>query len=162
MARLRALANEVDPSLVIASALVMKDVVPEDWYLVAMIALGGTVLVAILVALASSGIYAILSYTVAQRTREIGIRTALGAGSGSIAFTIARRALAQVGVGILLGMPVAGWLFFQLNGDPNATLLAFLAGILPGLGVLLVIGLCACTAPTLRALRIMPTEALRG
>ena len=73
--------------------------------------------------------------------------------------TVVRRALAQLGVGVLFGMPIARWMFLELEaGSPyEASLVALTLGV----SVVVVIGLLACTAPTLRALRIMPTEALR-
>jgi putative ABC transport system permease protein len=128
--------------------------------------LGGAALVAILLALATSGIYAIMSFAVSQRTREIGVRAALGASRRDIALTVARRALTQVGLGVLLGLPVAARVFFEVQEDGGAsvgtaTLGAFATAALLGLAVTVVVGTIACTWPTLRALRIMPTEALR-
>ena len=103
-----------------------------------------------------------MSFTVAERTREIGIRTALGAQRSSVVFTIAKRALVQLGLGVLLGMPMVAGLLYALKGvgrisTQSPVLLTFLVGAC----VMGVIGVLACTAPTLRALRIMPTEALR-
>ena len=125
----------------------------------AAMALGAGILVGILVMLAASGIYAIMSFSVAERTREIGIRTTLGARRGSIALTVARRAVAQLGVGVLLGMPIARWLFLQLQVGSKYP--ASVVVLILGVSVVVLIGLLACTAPTLRALRIMPTDALR-
>ena len=77
----------------------------------------------------------------------------------SVLITVVRRALAQLGVGVLFGMPIARWMFLELEaGSPyEASMVALILGV----SVVVVIGLLACTAPTLRALRIMPTEALR-
>ena len=126
------------------------------------IKIGGGILLGILVTLSASGIYALMSFTVTQRTREIGIRTALGAQPSSVVFTIAKRAFAQLGLGILLGMPIVAGLLYALKGvgrisTQSPILLTFLVGAC----VMVLIGTLACTAPTLRALRIMPTEALR-
>ena len=122
-------------------------------------ALGAVVLLGILLLLAASGIYAIMSFSVVERTREIGIRLSLGARSGSIAFTVLRRALMQLGLGVLFGMPLAAWLFLELQAGSTAQ--ASGTALAVGVGVVVLIGSVACTAPTLRALRITPTEAMR-
>ena len=105
-----------------------------------------------------------MSFSVAERTREIGIRAALGARRSRIVVTVARRALTQLGVGIILGMPMAQWLFLETTadqGDPSSVSSASVIVLILGVTVMVMVGLLACTAPTLRALRIMPTEALR-
>ncbi len=122
---------------------------------------GAGILTGILLALAASGIYALMSFTVAERTREIGIRGALGAQRSSIVFTIARRALVQLGVGVLLGMLIAGWLLSVYKSETGSAYSPVIVALILGVGVTVVIGVPACTAPTLRALRIQPTEALR-
>ena len=158
--RLRTLASEVDPIAVIAAPVALNEVLTDDWYEGAAMALGAGVLVGILLMLSASGIYAIMSFSVAERTREIGIRAALGAQRSRIAFTVVRRALAQLGVGVLLGMPIARWLFLELQA--SSTYPASVVALILGVSVMVLIGLLACTAPTLRALRIMPIEALRS
>ncbi len=111
--------------------------------------------------LSATGLYALMSFTVSQRTREIGIRTALGAGTADIVSAIARRAAIQVGVGLALGA-AWGWVLldnqrndvtFEVGNIPlTLTLTAAVAGC---------VCLLACAHPTLRGLRIQPTEALR-
>lgn len=159
--RLRAIAAEVDPNAIISSPLALNRIFEGDWYIAASVTLGGLFGVGILLALAACGIYAIMSFSVAERTREIGIRTALGAHPGQVAWTVARRSLLQLAVGAAIGTPAAWWAFMQIAEDSGSALMAFVASLLPGIGVMLVVGLAACTAPTLRALRITPTEALR-
>ena len=157
--RLRTLLSEVDPVAVLATPVALNEILTSDWYEAAAMALGAGMLVGILLMLAASGIYAIMSFSVAERTREIGIRTTLGASRGSIAFTVARRAVTQLGVGVLLGMPVARWLFLQLQSGSKYP--ASVVVLILGVSVVVLVGAVACTAPTLRALRIMPTDALR-
>ena len=109
-------------------------------------------------------IYALMSFTVAERTREIGIRSALGARHPRIFAMVARRSLAQLCVGIVLGAPIAAGVMFANQGDlgqlQNQSPLV--VTVFVALGVLVLIGLPACAVPTLRALRIKPTEALRS
>ena len=160
--RVRALASEVEPAAMVASPARLDTVYPEDWYFMAAFIAGWSLFALVLLVLAGSGIYAIMSFTVAQRTREIGIRGALGARSSDIAAAVGRRAAIQLGLGALIGMPLAGRIYFLIREDPSATLTAFVVGAVPGVVVILAVGLAACSAPLLRALRVQPTEAMRG
>jgi predicted permease len=156
--RLRQLAIEVDPSAVIDQPMPLNEVQSFAEFGRRMMVLAGTLLVGILVGLAASGTYALMSFTVTQRTREIGIRTALGAQRVGIALAIGRRALAQLAVGGVLGM-VLGLVLLE---EVLPTGVAYLFALALGPGLMVVIGLLACTGPTLRALRIAPTQALKA
>ena len=92
----------------------------------------------------------------------MGIRTALGAQRTTIAYGIARRSIAQLGLGVLLGVGPAIWLSGFSQIDAVSTRVGFGTAFGAGVGVAAVIGLLACLSPTRRALRIQPTEALRG
>ena len=70
-----------------------------------------------------------------------------------------RRALTQLAVGVAFGMHAARWFFLELQAGSREEASAVTQAL--GLGVVVLIGLSACTASTLRALRILPTEALR-
>jgi ABC-type lipoprotein release transport system permease subunit len=59
-------------------------------------------------------------------------------------------------------MPLAAWIYRSVREDAAAATTTFVAAALPGVGVMLLVGLLACTAPLLRALRIEPTEAMRS
>jgi predicted permease len=160
--RLRALVAEVDPNAVVVSPMALDRVYEGDWYIVAAMSAGLLLGVGILLALAASGIYAIMSFTVAERTREIGLRTALGAHPRQVAYAVARRSLTQLTAGVALGMPVAWFLFVKLGDGGAVSAMAFVASVVPGVLVLAGMGLASCAAPTLRALRIAPTEALKA
>jgi putative ABC transport system permease protein len=113
------------------------------------------------VALSAAGIYSVLAYSVAQRTREIGVRRALGALDGRILNMILGQGAWQLGIGLTVGLACAV-LFARL-------LSAMLAGVSPFdpptlLGVaaiLLTVALLASLVPALRAMRVNPMEALR-
>jgi predicted permease len=111
--------------------------------------------------LASMGLYGLTSYAVARRTREIGIRTALGAQPAAVRWHVLRDALRLVLVGIALGIPIAfgashllaGMLFGITSSDWSTTAAVS--------ALLLVVALLASYAPARRASRIDPTVALR-
>jgi ABC-type antimicrobial peptide transport system permease subunit len=107
------------------------------------------------------GIYGVTAHAVARRTREIGIRIALGATMSSIARLIVaegmRLIVTGVAIGLLLGAGaaqlVSGYLFDLPPLDP----LAFVGGV----SLFVAVGLAACSIPGRRAVTIAPTEALR-
>jgi ABC-type antimicrobial peptide transport system permease subunit len=105
--------------------------------------------------LSASGIHALMSFIVARRTREIGIRLALGSPPRRIVSGIFMRAFVQVAAGILAGSAVAALkIDFRVPAQ-----VAYLVG---ADAVMLVAGLVACTLPLRRALSINPTQALRA
>jgi hypothetical protein len=159
--RLRELLAQADPAATLARAEPLDRVFPEAWYGLSGLRLGWSAFVGILLVLAASGVYTVMAFSVTQRTREIGIRAALGARPAQIAATIGWRAAAQVGVGALVGMPVAGMVYGKILPYTTTTQDVFLVAVAPGVAAMLLVGILACTAPLLRALRITPTEAMR-
>lgn len=113
-------------------------------------------------ALAAAGLYGLLAYLVGHRTREIGVRVALGASPAAIVRTTAGRGLALAGAGVVLGLAGAwgvGGLMQRLLFEVSPTdpaIYAIVAG-----GFLAVAG-AASYAPTRRALRVDPVDALRA
>jgi ABC-type antimicrobial peptide transport system permease subunit len=108
----------------------------------------------IVLLLSATGIHALMSFTVARRTREIGIRAALGASPGRIVAGIFSRAFLQIGTGVLAGSGLAALLGL---GSTREVLLLLAADV-----IMLAVGLTASALPLRRALRIDPTEALRA
>jgi putative ABC transport system permease protein len=116
---------------------------------------------AVATGLAGVGIYGVMAYAVEQRTREIGIRMALGAGGWDVLKLILRQALVVIAGGVALGIAGASALTRFISSeiwevqttDP---------GTFAGLTVLLMaIAIFACVAPTRRAVQVDPTNALR-
>jgi hypothetical protein len=111
--------------------------------------------------LAALGVYAAVSYASAQRTREYGIRTALGASPADIVWQVTRTALGWIALGLALGL-IAVWALGdivarQIAGAPAFELMTFArAGSVVGLVTVL-----ACAGPALRAVRLVPASALR-
>jgi len=111
--------------------------------------------------LSAIGLYGILTYSISQRTREIGIRIALGAPSANIFELVIRQGFKVVGVGLIAGVAIALLLgrflesiLYRVSGhDPEAMVLAVLA--------LCIVAFVACLIPAIRAVRIDPVEAFR-
>jgi predicted permease len=113
------------------------------------------------VLLAASGLYAVLAYSVAQRTREIGVRRALGAADRGIVRLVLGQGLRQVALGLAIGLVVAAGFGLALGG-----ILYGVSGTDPliYLGALVlfaVVAAAACAEPARRALRVPPMQALR-
>jgi predicted permease len=162
--RLRGMAAAVDPALRL-SELQRVDQVNDGIAWFVRLWLRVTILMtAIALLLSLSGIYAVLSFIVARRTREIGVRVALGASPGRVVGAIFRRPLSQVGLGVLAGgalIAAAGSIETDmpgLSGELSLVQVAILVGY-----AALMFGVCllACVVPTRRALRVEPTVALR-
>jgi putative ABC transport system permease protein len=162
--RVREIAREIDARMVIASPTTLDRVFEGDWYIMTAVVGGVALLVGVLLTLAASGLYAIMSFTIAERRREIGIRIALGADRRNIAMQVARRAIIQIATGVALGLPLAASVFFEMqeqSSAPSAWLAVGLA-LAQGVGILLLVAFAACLVPTRRALRISPVEVLKG
>jgi hypothetical protein len=116
---------------------------------------------AVTLLLACLGIFGVVSYGVALRTKEIGIRTALGANRPSLLRSILRQVLSPVVAGVAVGLVAAIPAGFALSGEP---FYVRLGDPLAYAGALLVFGAAACIAalwPAARALRGNPIDALR-
>lgn len=112
--------------------------------------------------LAATGLYGLIAYTVARRTREIGIRMALGASGADVRRMVLADALRLVGVGLVAGMPLAFWgqrvAATMLENMPAGgwwPMLAASAGVL-------VVTLVAASIPARRATRVSPVTSLRA
>jgi putative ABC transport system permease protein len=115
--------------------------------------------VALLMAL--SGIYAVMAYSVSQRTQEFGVRKAIGASDGNIVGDVIADALKQAAIGISLGLALAAAsagflqpLLFQTSPFDPLTYAAVVA-------LIAACAICAALVPALRATRVQPAQALR-
>ncbi|SPF56912.1 conserved membrane hypothetical protein [Candidatus Sulfopaludibacter sp. SbA4] len=113
-------------------------------------------------ALAAIGLYGIISYSVSRRTREIGIRMALGSSAGSVVWLTAREALALVAAGSVLGMGIAMALSrflaqYWFGASPVGA-----SSLLISAAAMLLIAAIAAGVPAARACRIDPLLALRN
>jgi putative ABC transport system permease protein len=160
-ARLRDVAASVDPALHVDQVRTLAEIYRDHRFgdnlgALTIGAVTGSVLL-----LSAAGLYALMAFTVAQRRREIGIRSALGAQPGQLVAAVFRRAFWQVGAGSAVGMLGAYLVgryvpIEQIGGLP-------IPGILPGAAAfMLLVGALAALGPARRGLRIDPTEALRS
>ncbi|MDQ3346590.1 MAG: hypothetical protein M3545_01340, partial [Acidobacteriota bacterium] len=159
MARLRHIAADLDPTLQLTNVTPMDVPLREGQRNARLVAAVLATMALSVLLLSAAGIYAMTSFAVTQRRREIGIRLALGAGARRILWTIFSRSAAQLLLGAALGTGVA--LF--LNHAADGTLLKNHATVVITAVVLLitVAGLLAALGPARQGLRIEPTEALR-
>jgi hypothetical protein len=151
--RLRTVAAAVDPMIRLTDIQPLTDVgggeAAINWTLTAVAGL----IAFVVLLLSATGIHALMSFTVARRTREIGIRTALGAPPRRIVAGVFARAFLQIGAGVLAGSALAALLGL---GSTRQLLLLLAAD-----AIMLVVGLTASAVPLRRALRVDPTAALR-
>jgi ABC-type lipoprotein release transport system permease subunit len=152
--RLRTIAAEVDPRIRLTAVQQLGSVSSEvariNWMLTAVAWLVGFMVLL----LSATGIHALMSFTVSRRTREIGIRAALGAQHRRLVAAIVSRAFFQIGAGIAVGSSIAA-----LRGFESARQVMLL---ISADAIMLVAGLLACALPVRRALRVDPMEALRA
>jgi predicted permease len=155
--RVAALARDVDAGLQLRDILTLDDVVAQ---VQESRALGGVVIQSILAAavvFSAAGLYALMSVAVARRTREIGIRIALGATPRGVLRTVFARAGRQLGGGIIAGNSLIMFLAWRTE---SLTADLVVSSVITSV-IMAVVGVLACAAPARRALRIHPTEALR-
>lgn len=158
---IRAIVQRMDPDLPLSDVATMDQSVQDSVARQHLSAVLVTVFAGIAAFLAAIGIYGVVAHAVSQRTREFGIRMALGANGADVWSLVFRMGLAIAGVGVALG--IAGAL----------ALTPFLRGLLFGIGprdpvmisgvaaFLLAVALAACAIPAYRATGVDPIVALR-
>jgi hypothetical protein len=155
--RLRTVAAEVDPGVRLYDLLPLDEVMRQRYHPELLAALSGVGGILLCILLSAAGLFALMAVGVARRTREVGIRLALGASRSGVLGTLFGRAAKQLASGVGLGSALylgVTAAFDSLTGYvlwPVATVSV----------VMLLVGLGACAVPARRALRIKPVEALR-
>ncbi|HSR67515.1 MAG TPA: ABC transporter permease [Acidobacteriota bacterium] len=158
----RAVVRELDPSLPVFQVRTGEDLLAQDTARRRLQTLLLAAFGALALILCASGIFSVVSYSVASRRREIGIRRALGARGTHIYRRVLSQGLLPVALGILLGLPAAWALTLLLQDmlfhvqpyDPPTLLLSCLA--------LLLLGAAAALLPAYRANQINPLSILRS
>jgi ABC-type antimicrobial peptide transport system permease subunit len=153
--------RQLDGNLPVYELKTVERVVDEDLFTERMVAGLSASFGGLAALLAALGIYGVLAYLVVQRTREIGIRMALGARPGNVRLLIFREVGFMVFAGVIVGLPLAyglarlseSLLFGVRAGDPLIYVLT--------LAVVGVVASAACYVPARRATRVHPIVALR-
>jgi putative ABC transport system permease protein len=159
---LRNIVARIDPQIPVSdvqtlSEIVRADTAPRRFQARALLAFAAVALL-----LAGIGIHGLLAFTVSQRSREIGVRVALGARPRDVVGMVLRRGLVLAAAGVGLGVLLAG--------AAGRAMQALLAGVSPAdpaallvaVAVAVLMTLAGCLAPALRAARLDPIEAIRA
>jgi len=158
---IRSAVRELDPALPLYDAGTLGEQLALPLFPARIAALVLSAFGFLAVILAATGIYGVMAYSVARRTREIGIRMALGARRGAVVWMVLRDVLLLTGMGLLISVPAAlgasklieSMLFGVKSGDP--------ASMAAAIAILLGAALVAGYLPARKASRIDPMAAVR-
>ena len=156
--RVAALARQVDAGLMLRDIVTLDEMIDARRPLSPVVRgaiIGGILLVAMV--FSAAGLYALMAVAVGRRTREIGIRVALGANPRDVLRTLFARAGRQLGGGIVAGNGIV----LLIAWRAGAVTLDLVVPLVIMSIILVVVGVLACTAPARRALGVQPTVALR-
>jgi putative ABC transport system permease protein len=157
---LRAAAAQVAPDLRLYDVMTLDEVIRLDAFDGILITASILIPVLLVLLLSAAALFALMSVAVARRTREIGIRLAIGASPRALLTALFKRAAVQIGAGIVAGnllvLALMSLIVDEVNVVPTA--LPMLAASL----IMVIVGLTACFLPARRALAVQPTEALNG
>ena len=151
----------VDPKLPIYGVRVMQDLIDDGITSERVLTFLASIFSGLVTLLCCMGVYGLIAYAVSRRTREVGVRFAIGAQKRDVAQLFLRESALLILAGVILGIPLAlasaRVLKSLLYGvEPTDTSTLFLA-----VTIFLIAGLCASILPVRRATRIEPTQALR-
>lgn len=157
--QLRSIASGVDESLHLAELMPLRSVVNGAVAFLDFWVMMTTIVSVMVLVLSLVAIYAVMSFAVARRTREIGVRVALGGRPMRIVAAVLAQPLRQLGMGVLAGSVLTVLLTGTIDdGLPTMGQVVTLTGYILAITA---VYLLACIVPTLRALAVQPTEALR-
>jgi predicted lysophospholipase L1 biosynthesis ABC-type transport system permease subunit len=162
IAAVRQEIRALEPNLPVFEIRTMEQAIVNSLYAPRMGAWLLSVFGALALLLAVIGVYGVLSFSIARRTREMGVRIALGAAAGSVFGLVIREGMSLVGIGIAIGL-AACWFAVRsleslLYGVASRDLTTFGTVAL----LLCLVALAACVIPARRAMRVNPITALRA
>ena len=158
---IRSAIRDFDPSIALFSAGSMEDQLAWTFFAPRVAAMMLSAFGILALVLSATGIYGVMAYAVSRRTREIGIRMAIGATQAQVLQSVARSAAILIGVGLVMGLAMAfgagrlleGILYGVKPSDPVTFAIVF--------GIMLGVGAAATFLPAKRATGIDPMRALR-
>ncbi|HXG54134.1 MAG TPA: ABC transporter permease [Vicinamibacterales bacterium] len=161
LGQVQRIVARLDPNLPVENLRTMTDQVRQNVFMDRFISVMSASFAVLATLLAAVGLYGVLAYTVAQRTREIGLRMALGAAPGHVRLMVLRQVALMTAVGATIGLLLSLWgargaerILFEMNGrDP----LVFAAATV----ILSIVALLAGLIPAHRASQVDPMTALR-
>ncbi|MGH7481109.1 MAG: FtsX-like permease family protein, partial [Longimicrobiales bacterium] len=156
--RLRQIAASVDPTLQVTDMLTFDEALRQMQNFFRLVASAIALVTLSVLLLSAAGVHALMSFTVARRRKEIGIRAALGAHPRRLLASIFAHAIGQLTLGLAIGIGVAVLVndfVDDLTGGYQSVAIPAAAALM------LVVGLLAALGPARRGLRIQPTEALK-
>ena len=157
----RAALAEVDPQLPLAAPAAMEDLIDASVGQRRLAVVLLSIFAGLGLTLAATGIYGVMSYDVAQRTQELGVRMALGAARQDLLRMVLSRGARLAGVGVLLGIAASLALTRAIQSQLFGVRATDLGTFSAVAGILAAVGLMATLVPALRATRLDPVRALR-
>jgi predicted permease len=158
--------KRLDPNLPVTNLRTMTQQIEQNVFMDRMLTTIAASFAALATVLASIGLYGVLAYSVSQRTREFGLRMALGADPGRVRRLVLRQFARLTAIGAVIGLALAAALALKAKTVEDVDLLYQVNGVDPAVfggaaALLIVVALAASIIPALRASRLDPMRALR-
>ena len=157
----REVVRQLDPNLPVAAPRTLAQQMDRSLSRERLVATMSALFGGLATLLAVLGLYGVMAYTVSRRTREIGVRIALGAAAADIRWMVIREALAVAAVGMILAAPVAWWLSRLVASQLYGVAASDPVTAAGAVALLALVSLLAALVPSTRAARVEPTKALR-
>jgi putative ABC transport system permease protein len=157
-----AAVRRIDPDLAVFDARALDDVIDTEMVLFRVFGTVFGLFAGLALVLASVGLYGVTAYALVQRTREIGVRVALGARRAHVWWLVSRGAARQLAIGLAIGLAGAFAMGRLMQGILSSVDASDPIGLVAIALVLVVVSLAACLPPVRRAVRLNPVDALRA
>jgi predicted permease len=160
-ATVRGIVRELDPNLPVHGTRTLEWQVEQSLRNERLVATMTAIFGTLATLLAVVGLYGVMAYTVARRTREIGIRMALGARASGIGWLVIREVLVIAAIGVAVALPVAWWLSRYVESELYGVKPTDATTVAGAVVLLVAVAALAGLVPSTRAARVSPTTALR-